>query len=146
MLRYDPIRVLVVTVSLALIGAAFGGFAGASALGTVLALGGNVGYFTETVSLEIASGVGALLGFISTPLVVWVMLRRVPMGRIFLWLTPSTVLGGIVGWFAFSSLDVIFGPTIAACAGFIGSSVALSIRYASAPALTGQYWVRPRLK
>jgi hypothetical protein len=79
---------------------------------------------------------------ISAPLVVWVMLRRVLLGRVLLWLTSSAALGGIFGWSAFSSLDVIFGPTIAAFAAFIASAVALSIRYAGAPALTGGYFAR----
>ena len=142
MLRYDPIRVVVVTVGLALAGAAFGGFAGAIALATVMVLRGGVAYFSELLALEIAGEVGAVLGLISAPLVVWVMLRRVPLGRVFLWLTSSAALGGIFGWFAFSSLDVIFGPTIAAFAGFIASAVALSIRHEGAPALTGESFVR----
>jgi hypothetical protein len=146
MLRYDPIRVLAVTVVLALAGAASGGFAGAIALATVMVLRGDVAYFSEFLALEIAGEVGAVLGLISAPLVVWVMLRRVPLGRVFLWLTSSAALGGIFGWFAFSSLDVIFGPTIAAFAGLIASSVALSIRYAGAPALTGGYSPVFRLK
>jgi hypothetical protein len=142
MLRYDPIRVLVVTLGLALAGAVSGGFAGVVALAMVMVLRGDVAYFSEFLALEIAGEVGAVLGLISAPLVVWVMLRRVPVGRVFLWLTSSAVLGGIFGWFAFSSLDVIFGPTIAAFTGFIASAVALSIRYAGAPALTGGYFAR----
>jgi hypothetical protein len=142
MLRYDVVRVVAVTVGLALAGAAFGGFAGAIALATVMVLRGDVAYFSKFFALEIAGEVGAVLGLISAPLVVWVMLRRVPLGRVFLWLTPSAALGGIFGWFAFSSLDVILGPTIAAFAGFIASAVALSIRYARAPALTGEYFAR----
>ena len=142
MLRYDPFRVLWVTLSLALGGAAFGGFAGAVALAAVIVLRGNIAYFSELYTLEIAAEGGAVLGLVSMPVVVWVMLRRVPLGRIFLWLTPSAVLGGIFGWFAFSSLDMIFGPTIAAFASFMASAVALSIRYAGAPALTSGYFAR----
>ena len=63
----------------------------------------------QLLALEIAAEAGAVLGLNSVPLVVWVMLPRVPLGRVFLWLTPSAVLGGIFGWFAFSSLDVILG-------------------------------------
>jgi hypothetical protein len=133
MLRYDPVRVVVVTVGLALAGAAFGGLAGVTALATVMVLRGDVAYFSELFALEIAGEAGAALGLISAPLVVWVMLRRVSLGRVFLWLTPGAALGGVLGWFAFSSLDVVFGPTIAAFAGFMTSAVALSIRYAGAP-------------
>ena len=142
MLRYEPVRVVLVTLGLALAGAAFGGFAGAIALATVIALRGDVAYFSELFALEIAGEVGAVLGLFSAPLVVWVMLRHVPLGRVFLWLIPSAVLGGVFGWFAFSSLDVVFGPTIAALAGFMASAVALSIRDAGAPALTAEYFAR----
>jgi len=141
-LRHDPVRVVVVTAGLALAGAAFGGFAGAIALATVMVLSGNVAYFSELSALEIAAEAGAVLGLISAPLIVWVMLRRVPLGRAFLSLTLGAALGGVFGWFAFSWLDVIFGPTVAAFIGLIASAVALSIRYERAPALTAEYFAR----
>jgi len=133
LLRYDPVRAVVATVALALAGAIFGGLAGAIALAIVMAL---TGASFGLVALGIAGQIGAVLGVISLPLVVWVMLRRVPLGRAFAWLTFSTMLGGIVGWFAFSSIDIIFGPMLAAFAAFITSAVVLSIRYERASALT----------
>jgi hypothetical protein len=134
MSRYDPIRVVVVTAGLALAGAAFGGLAAAIALGTVMFVSGYVAHFSALLALQIASEAGAVLGMISAPVVVWVMLRRVPLGRAFLRLTLGTALGGVFGWFAFSSIDVIFGPTIAAFIAFIASAVALSISYDRTPA------------
>ena len=133
MSRYDPVRVLVVTAGLALAGAAVGGIAGATALASVMVLSSEVA--RSSLLLAIAAEVGAFLGFISAPVVVWVMLRRAPLGSVFLRLTLGAVLGGVLGWFAFSSLDVILGPTIAAFAGFIASAVALSVRHDRAPAL-----------
>ena len=70
------------------------------------------------------------------------MLRRVPLGRAFLALTVGTAQSGVFGWFAFSSINVIFGPTLAAFVGLITSAVALSIRYQRAPALTTEYFAR----
>jgi len=142
MLRYDPVRALVATAGLALAGAAFGGFAGAIALATVMVLTNDVANFSGLLALEIAGEVGAVLGLISAPLIVWVMLRRVPLGRAFLALTLGTTLGGVFGWFAFSRLDVIFGPTVAAFVGLIASAVALSFRYERTPALTSAYFAR----
>jgi len=133
MFRYDPVRVVVVTLGLGLAGAAFGGLSAAIALATVMALTG-VGKSLGLVAL--AGEIGAILGVISAPLVVWVLLRRVPLGRAFLWQTLSATLGGIFGWFAFSSMDVIFGPTITAFVAFMSSAVFLSFCYDRAPALT----------
>ena len=140
MSRYDPVRVVAVTAGLALVGAAVGGFAGASALGAVMVLSSEVS--RSSALLAIAGQVGAFLGLISAPLVIWVMLRRVPLGHVFLRLTLATVLSGVLGWFAFSSIDMILGPTLAAFAGFLASAIALSFRYERAPALTAESFAR----
>ena len=134
MSRYDPVRLAVVTGGLALTGALVGALAGATALAIVMLLSSEVARSSEL--LTIAAQVGALLGAISAPLVVWVILPRVPLGHAFLRLTLGTIVSGVLGWFAFSSLDMILGPTIAAFVGFIANAVALSLRYERAPALT----------
>jgi hypothetical protein len=134
--------VVLVTAGLALAGAAFGGFAGALALATVMLLRGNVANFSPLLALGIAAEGGAFLGLISAPLLVWVMLRRVPLGRVFLRLTLAAVLGGVLGWFAFSSIDLVLGPTLAAFVAFIASAVALSLRHERAPALAGESFAR----
>jgi len=133
--RYDPVRVVVATLGLALAGGASGGIAGALSLATVMLLTGGLISAYGLAALEFAGCVGAVLGVISAPLVVWVMLRRVPLGRAFTWLTAMTMLGGVMGWFAFSSLDIIFGPTLAAFVAFMATAVALSFRYQHAPRL-----------
>jgi hypothetical protein len=48
------------------------------------------------------------------------MLRRVPLGRAFLRLTVATVVGGVLGWFAFSGLNPILGPSFSALGAFSG--------------------------
>ncbi|HKO48663.1 MAG TPA: hypothetical protein VJV79_13120 [Polyangiaceae bacterium] len=134
MSQNDPVRLVVVTGGLALAGAMVGALAGATALATVMVLSSDVARSSDL--LAIAGQVGAFLGSISAPLVIWVMLPRVPLGYAFLRLTLSTIVSGVLGWFAFSSLDMILGPTIAAFVGFIASAVVLSLRYERTPALT----------
>jgi len=136
MSRYNPIRLVLVTAGLALAGAVVGAVAGATALATVMVLSSDIARSSQL--LTIAGQVGAFLGLISAPLVVWVILPRVPLGHAFLRLTLSTIVSGVLGWFAFSSLDVILGPTIAAFVGFIANAVALSLRYERVPALTAR--------
>lgn len=129
-------RALLVTVGLAFTGAVFGAIAGAGGLALALLLDPSSGVLGSLVYCEFAACVGALLGAVSAPTVTWVMLPRVPLGRLFLLSTAGTIAGGVFGWFAFSSIHVIWGPTLAAFAGFMGTAVALGFRYDDAPRLT----------
>jgi len=61
--------------------------------------------------------------------VAWVMLRRVPFGRLFTLLTLGTTLSAVLGWFVFSRIDVIWGPTLSGFVGFMATAIALSYRY-----------------
>lgn len=131
--RYDPVRVVVATAGLAVAGAAAGGLAAALALFTVTVMV-EVPY--GLFALPFAVAVGAVLGLISAPVVIWGLLRRVPLGSAFFWLTASTVLGGVFGWLAFSWVDLILAPTFAAFVAFMACAIALSFRYERAPALT----------
>ena len=81
MFRYDRARVIWATAGLALAGAVFGGLAATSALAAVMALTNNVPGFFGLSALGAAGEAGAGLGVISAPLVVWRLLRRVPLGR-----------------------------------------------------------------
>jgi len=87
-------RVLSVTVGLVAAGGVCGATAGAVALSIVLALMG------EGITLADA-GVGALfgapLGAVTAPLLSWLFLRRVPLGRMFLWCSVGTTIGGTIG-------------------------------------------------
>ena len=95
MSRYDPVRLAVITGGLALTGALVGALAGATALAIVMLLSSEVARSSEL--LTIAAQVGALLGAISAPLVVWVILPRVPLGHAFLRLTLGTIVSGVLG-------------------------------------------------
>ncbi|MET0794221.1 MAG: hypothetical protein ABW061_22050 [Polyangiaceae bacterium] len=130
--RYDPVRALTVTLGLACAGALFGGMAGAAGLAIAL--------FFEPRSwrlgfecCQFAGSVGAALGAIGAPTVTWVMLRRVPLGQLFTRLTLGTTAGAIFGWFAFSGVDLIWGPTLAAFAAFLATAIALSFKYDPTP-------------
>jgi len=87
----------IVSVSLGLIGAGFifGALAGGSAFSTVLLIEG------DGISLG-AFGIGAIygapLGAVTAPLLSWLLLRRVPLGLMFLVCSIGTMIGAIAGW------------------------------------------------
>ncbi len=141
-LRYGPLRVVLVTLGLALTGAVFGAIAGALGLAVALLLDPSSGLSGSLAYCEFAACVGALLGAVSAPTVTWVMLPSVPLGRLFSCLTAGTIAGGVFGWFAFSSLHVIWGPTLSAFAGFMATAVALGFRYDDARRLSARTFGR----
>ena len=131
---HRPLRLLTITLGLALAGTVFGGIAGGAGLAIAL--------FFEPHQwrgcyefCEFAASVGAVLGMVGAPAVAWVMLRRVPLGRLFTLLTLGTTVAAVFGWFAFSHIDVIWGPTFAGFVGFMATAIALSFRYDATPRL-----------
>jgi hypothetical protein len=111
----------IVSVTLGLMGAGFvfGALAGGAAFSTVLLMDG------EGISLgAFAFGAlyGAPLGAVIAPLLSWLLLRRVPLGLMFLVCSIGTTIGGIVGWVTTpSSGDVVVQALLGA---FIGCTVA----------------------
>jgi hypothetical protein len=65
-----------------------------------------------------AGMVGAELGAVCAPLIAWLLLRYVPLGRAFLGLTIGTVLGGLAGWYLLIE-NTWFAPIGGALAGCI---------------------------
>jgi hypothetical protein len=139
---YPLARALVVTLGLAGAGAVFGGVAGALGLAIALFLDPQRWWPSLVECCELAFGVGALLGAVGAPAVTWVMLRRVPLGWLFMLLTLGTTAGAVMGWFLFSGVDLIWGPTLAAFAAFMATAIALSFRYDATPRLSGRRSVR----
>ena len=133
--RSAPLRALTITLGLACTGAVFGGLSGALVLALALILDPFHAQFGSFDYYELAASIGALLGAVSAPTVTWVMLPRVPFGRLFSLLTVGTIAGGVFGWFALSGLDIVFGPTLAAFTGFLSTAIALSFRYDTQPRL-----------
>lgn len=112
-------RILLVTIGLVGAGIVFGALAGGTAFALV-ALLSEGGISTEV--FEVGAIFGAPLGAITAPLLAWVLLRRVALGRMFLVCSVGTIIGGVVGWFATSAGgDIILNPIAGA---FMGSLVA----------------------
>src|SRR5437773_1872620 len=93
-----PLRIVVVTLGLVGGGMVCGAVAGA---GTVFALLLFSGELTAdqwmAIDLVIAAILGAALGAITAPVLSWLLLRRVPLGRMFIVCTAGTILGALAG-------------------------------------------------
>ncbi|HJS43398.1 MAG TPA: hypothetical protein VJ755_07990 [Gemmatimonadales bacterium] len=116
-------RIVVVTIGLVGAGIVFGALAGgtAFALAVVLATGR-----ISTALFEIGAVFGAPLGGITAPVLAWVLLRRVPLGRMFLVCSVGTALGGVVGWFATAGGgNPILNPIAGAFIGCVVAAIAL---------------------
>lgn len=92
-------RIVAVTAGLIITGAVAGGIAGGSALSfciwLTLPLGPpGLGWFA------LGGILGAALGAVTAPILAWLLLRQVPLGRMFVVCAVGTMLGGVVGWFA----------------------------------------------
>ena len=112
-------RIALVTIGLIGAGIVFGALAGGTAFALVTLLAD--GRISREL-FEVGAIFGAPLGGITAPLLAWVLLRRVALGRMFLVCSGGTVVGGVVGWFATSAGgDIILNPIGGA---FIGSVVA----------------------
>jgi len=108
-------RIVVVTVGLVGAGIVFGALAGGTAFALVVMLAdGRI----STELFEIGALFGAPLGGITAPLLAWALLRRVPLGRMFLVCSIGTAIGGVAGWFATSAEGDIIVNSLGG--GFIG--------------------------
>jgi len=87
-----PLRIVTITFGLACAGALFGGLAGGIGLAIALFFDPQSYRFGSFEYYEFAAWVGALLGALGAPAVIWVMLRRVPLGRLFTLLTLGTTV------------------------------------------------------
>ena len=130
-----PLRIVTITFGLACAGALFGGLAGGTGLAIALFFDPQRWRFGSFEYYEFAACVGALLGAAGAPPVTWVMLRRVPLGRLFSRLTLGTTVAAVFGWFVLSGIHPIWGPTLAGFMGFMATAIALSYRYAAPPRL-----------
>lgn len=87
-------RIVAVTLGLMGAGIICGAVAGAVAITVVLTIMG------DWLPFEGATGgavVGGILGAIAAPSLSWLLLRRVPLGRMFWVCTLGTIVGGVVG-------------------------------------------------
>ena len=124
-------RIVVVTIGLVGAGIACGALAGGAAFALVGVLAGER---VSTDLFEIGASCGAPLGAVTAPLLAWLLLRRVPFGRMFLICSVGTAIGGVAGWFATAAGGGIIVNSLGG--GFIGCAIA---------AIALWYRARPRL-
>ena len=137
LVQYSPSRVIGVTLGLSVAGIAFGGVAGAVAVGAILVVETGLPIAGDPRILLFAGGIGAVLGSVCAPLAGWLLLRRVPLGRAFGGLTLGTIVGGIAGWFAPISFDQAIQPLAATALGFLAAAVFLRFKAAHSSAGSG---------
>ncbi len=125
-----PARVALVTTGLVGVGALFGAVAGTIAVAISLTIDG-------LQSLIAAAYLGALfgapLGGIAAPILGWSLLRRVPLGKMFVGCAAGTIIGGVIGFMLSTRLgDIMIGGLGGALLGCLG--VAVILRSSSRPA------------
>lgn len=122
-----PLRAVTATLGLSAAGALCGGLAGTIAFGIVVFLSDGFRLFTDPAVLQVATAAGAVIGSVAMPLIAWLLLRYVPLGRAFLGLSSGTILGGIIGWYGLAEHDVLMGPVGCAVLGFAAAGVLLRV-------------------
>ena len=135
-----PARIIAVTLGLVGAGAILGALAGAGTSAVLSAISfmvtGSDGFGSE--GLFAGLFFGAPLGAIAAPVLAWLLLRRVPLGRVFVGCVAGTVVGGVIGWISSSwavlgdnSLERAVASGLAG--GFVGCVVAcILLRYRTA--------------
>jgi hypothetical protein len=116
-------RIVTVTIGLVGAGLLFGAIAG----GTSFALVGLLtGEEISIEALEIGAIFGAPLGAVTAPMLSWLLLRHVPLGKMFVVCSVGTAIGGVVGWFATAAGgNIIFNPLGGAFIGCVIAAIAL---------------------
>jgi predicted membrane protein len=117
-----------VTLGLVGAGATFGALAGGMALALAMLISApDMSGFGFLVGGLLGAPLGAVIG----PILALALLRRVPLGRVFLGLSLGTVVGGVVGWVM--SLYPM-QPLMGLAGSFIGClSAAVMLRFRTQP-------------
>ena len=119
-------RVVGVTLGLVVAGIFFGAIAGGTAVTLVLLLAGER---VDPEAFLVGAVFGAPLGALTAPVLSWVLLRRVPLGRMFLVCSCGTAVGGVVGWFTAGAFgDIGLRALGGALVGCIVAAITLSVR------------------
>jgi hypothetical protein len=121
-------RILVVTGALALTGAVVGALCGVLSVTLALLPVRGFGGFDAGI-FALAGPVGGAVGAVTTPLIAWVLLRNVPLGRAILQCAVGTVAGGVLAsWTNFH--NPLFSPIVGATLGFTVAALHLRLKYA----------------
>lgn len=122
----SPGRVVVVTGAIVGAGCGVLAFVGASALL------GQWDAFVEPMVWVVGGAAGAAVGMIAAPLLSWVLLRRVPLGRAIVQTALGTIAGGMIGMLLASGSAAVaagfFTPFIGGLAGFGVAAARLALR------------------
>ena len=127
----SPRRVVAVTFGLVGAGALFGGIAGGIAL--LIAWVPTEGLPSTAAEVWGALGLGAVygapIGAIIGPPTAWLLLRHVPLGRLFMGTAAGTIVGGVFGWLIPSteSLDQPMNALLCAFSGFLAAALFMRI-------------------
>lgn len=128
----SPVRVVVATLGLVATGGLLGGLSAILALAVALSVRLNWSWLSDWSILILAGVFGAVLGGVLAPLVSWVFLRDVPIGRAMLRTTLAAALGGAIGG-VFLFLSPII-PVVAAVFGFLLEAANLYLHSPRQPA------------
>lgn len=123
-MRIDPKKVVLVTLGLAVAGAAVGAVLGALVLSGMLVAMEGWGDFTSDPSVPLVGATfGGLFGAVLGPLAAWLLMRSVPLGKAI----GGTALGTAVG--AAAAIALGGAPLIPlSLAGFAVAAVYLRVR------------------
>jgi len=123
-------RIAIVTIGLVVAGIVFGALAGGTAFVTVGVLAGER---IMTDAFWVGAVFGAPLGALTAPLLSWLLLRHVPLGKVFLVCSVGTAIGGVVGWFATTAGgDIMVNPLLGGFVGCVFAALALRSRMPAA--------------
>jgi hypothetical protein len=124
-------RVVGVTLGLVGAGALLGAVAGAVAVAVSVLITEND---TSGDGLVFGAFFGAPLGAITAPVLAWLMLRTVPLGKMFVVAAAGTAVGGIIGWVTTTSgTDEVVNGLAGAFIGCVVASITLHYRALGRP-------------
>ncbi len=117
----SPLRVVVATAGLVATGIVVGGLCGALALAAAAVLTGNWRVILDHQIWLFGGAVGAAVGAVVAPLMSWLFLRHVPLGRAIVETAVGSVLGGVIAF------ALPFNPIAGAVLGFTAAAVRLFV-------------------
>jgi hypothetical protein len=118
----SPGRVVLVTVGLGLSGIVLGGAAAGIALAIAALLHGDGRSVFDPFIWMVGGIIGGVLGAVTAPVMSWLLLRRVSLGRALLQTMVGAIVGGVIGTFLVAPP---FAPLWAAFAGYTAAALRL---------------------
>jgi len=118
-------RIVAVTLALTGAGAIVGALAGAAALTFSLLVTSEP---RPAAGLIMGAFLGAPIGAVTAPALAWLLLRRVPLGRMFMECSVGTTIGGVIGWVTAASVMAPVGGLAGAFTGCVVAGVLLRHR------------------